>query len=352
MSSTSIPLGHHLAAILPSKGSSLETTHRLTPTPGPNDVLIEVKSLALNPIDYFQRDTGLFVNDIYPTIIGSDVAGTIISTGSSVPASIFKNGTHVAAFATLFWKGYDHLDYGAFQKYVLVPYTYVTPLPDKIGFNEGSLLPMAVQTALSGWYVLGIPRDTALTPADKRGMLVWGGASSVGSAAVQSAKLMGFTVYTTASTKHHDYMKELGASRVFDYKEKNVEDAIIEAAREDGLTFDMAYDAVGQLQSCLDIVNALKGEGTAKIASAPVVTERSPKLDGVKVTFVSTPSEEVARQEHLHYLFGFWLKEKLERGEFVPSPKTKVVGSGLECLNMGMDELKSGVSGVKLVIEI
>jgi D-arabinose 1-dehydrogenase-like Zn-dependent alcohol dehydrogenase len=200
--------------------------------------------------------------------------------------------------------------------------------------------------------VLGIPRDTAFTSADKRGMLVWGGASSVGSAALQSAKSMGFTVYTTASPKHHSYMKELGASRVFDYKEDNIEQTIIEAAREDGLTFQMAYDAVGQLQSCLDIVSALKGETLGKIASASVVTEKSPKMEGVEVMFVSPPEEVAAREEHFQYVFATWLKEKLEREEFVPSPKVKVVGKGLECLNKGLDELKGGVSGVKLVIEI
>jgi NADPH:quinone reductase-like Zn-dependent oxidoreductase len=83
MSSTPVPSGHHLAAIVPSMGVPLEIIQRPTPTPGPNDVLIEVHSLALNPVDYFQRDSGFFINGNYPTFIGSDVAGTIISTGSS-----------------------------------------------------------------------------------------------------------------------------------------------------------------------------------------------------------------------------------------------------------------------------
>ena len=56
-------------------------------------------------------------------------------------------------------------------------------------------------------------REAAYVAADKKEMLIWGGASSTGSAAVHVAKLMGFTVYTTASEKHHEYLKGLGASK-------------------------------------------------------------------------------------------------------------------------------------------
>ena len=61
---------------------------------------------------------------------------------------------------------------------------------------------------------------------------------------VQSARLLGFTVYATASAKHHDYIKSLGASRVFDYRDSNVEGAIVQAAKEEGLIFQHGYDAV------------------------------------------------------------------------------------------------------------
>lgn len=51
------------------------------------------------------------------------------------------------------------------------------------------------------------------------------------------------------------------------------------------------------------------------------------------------------RTEHFHFVFNVWLKEKLEKGEFVPSPKIQVVEGGLEGANKGLDELKKGVSG-------
>ena len=76
---TSTPSGQHLATILPSKGSALEVTCRPTPHPGPNDLLIEVQSIALNPVDWYQRDWGLAIAS-YPAVLGSDIAGTVVST--------------------------------------------------------------------------------------------------------------------------------------------------------------------------------------------------------------------------------------------------------------------------------
>ena len=173
----------------------------------------------------------------------------------------------------------------------------------------------------------------------------------MGSAAVQITKLMGFSVYTTASEKHHGYLKGLGASRVFGYKDEHVVESIVSAAKEDGLTVQIAYDAVGQLKECLEILQQLKGEGTAKVASAVPLSENSPKVEGVEVKFVASPVDVKERTEFFRFVFGVWLKEKLEKGEFVPSPKVRVVEGGLEAANKALDEWRKGVSGVKLVLE-
>ena len=296
------------------------------------------------------RDLG-FVVASYPAVVGSDIAGIVVSSGSSVPSDAPKPGTRVAAFApSFFMKGAP--DYGAFQTHVLVPAVNAVPLPQGMSFNESSLLPMAVVTTWAGLYGIGVPRNTAYTEADKQGILVWGGASSVGSAVVQVAKLMGFTVYATASEKHHDYLKGLGASRVFDYKNEHVVASIVNAAKEDGLTVQIAYDAAGQLRECLDILKKLNGAGKAKVASAVPLSENSPKEEGVEVTFVASPVEAKDRTEFFHFVFWVWLKEKLEKGEFVPSPKIQVVEGGLEAANKGLDEWRKGVSGVKLVLEV
>ncbi|KAL9128813.1 MAG: hypothetical protein Q9217_002594 [Psora testacea] len=347
---TPTPSDQHLAAILPSKGSALEVTHRLTPVPGPNELLVEVKSIALNPIDWHQRDHGFAIAS-YPAVVGSDIAGTVIAAGPSVPSDAPQPGTRVSAFAPCFFvRGAP--DYGALQTRVLVPAVNAVPLPQAMSFNEASLFPMAVTTAWSGWYSIGVPRDTAYTAGDKKGMLVWGGASSIGSAAVQLAKLMGFTVYATASDKHHEYLKGLGASKLFDYRGEDVVGSIVKAAKEDGVTVQMGFDAVGQLEPCMEILKELKGDETAKLASAILLSEDRPRAEGVEVRFVAAPEDEEERMEFFHFVFRVWLKEKLAKGEFVPSPKIQVVEGGLPAAQKGLDELKNGVSGVKLVLEV
>ncbi len=233
-----------------------------------------------------------------------------------------------------------------------MPAANAVALPDKVSFNEGSVLPVAVVTAWSGWYSIGLARETAYTAQDKKGMLVWGGASSVGSAAIQIAKTMGFRVYATASEKHHEYLKGLGASKVFDYRSENVVERIVQAAKADGVTIQSGLDAAAQLKPCLEILKECKGTGTAKLASARPVPEDAPEVEGVEAKFIMAPSSDEGRTEHFHFVFGVWLKEKLERGEFVPSPRIRVVGGGLESVNKGLDELRGGVSGVKLVVEV
>jgi NADPH:quinone reductase-like Zn-dependent oxidoreductase len=137
---TSTPSGQHLAAISPSKGSTLEVTNRPTPTPGPNKLLIEVKSIALNPIDFYQRDYGFPPITHYPAVLGSDIAGTVISAGSSVASDAPQPGTRVAAFAPCFFVQ-GSPDYAALQTRVLVPAVNAVPLPPGMSFNKAALLP-------------------------------------------------------------------------------------------------------------------------------------------------------------------------------------------------------------------
>ncbi|KAI4163277.1 MAG: hypothetical protein LQ342_003012 [Letrouitia transgressa] len=350
ISRTSVPPGHHLAAVLNAKDTPLELTHRCTPTPGPDELLIDVKSVALNPVDHVMRDTGMLVS-AYPTVLGSDVAGTVLSAGSSVGPAAPKPGTRVAAFASAFYfKGAP--DYGGLQTRVVIPAYSAVTLPQRTSFNKGSLLPMAVLTAFSGFNSIGVPLDTVYTAVDRPGLLVWGGASSVGSAVVQVARTMGFRVYATASLRHSEYLQSLGATRVFDYKDTDVEGKIVSAVKEDGATLRTGYLAAGPVQPCVDILKELKGDATAKLASAPPMFDGPPKVEGVETTFVQPPSDPKERGEHMHFIFNVWLREKLESGEFVPSPGIQSIDGGLESADKALNELKKGVSGVKLVLEL
>lgn len=309
-----------------------------------------MKAIALNPVDWYQRHIGVTVES-YPAIIGSDVAGIVAAVGSDVAADAPQPGTRVAAFApSYFAKGAP--DYGAFQERVLVPASYVVPIPNTLNFNEASMLPLGVLTAWAGFFQAGIALETKYVSEDRQEVLIWGGSSSVGSSAIQIAKSLGFYVYVTASEKHHGYLKTLGADKLFEYKSPDVVENIVKAAKEDQVTIQVGYDAVGQLKECQEILQKTKAEGPARLASAVPLTEDSPKAEGVIVKFVEAEDDAEKTNELIHFVYRVWLKERLEKGEYTPSPKMQIVEGGLEAMEKGLDEWKKGVSAVKIVIEV
>ncbi|KAI9726274.1 MAG: hypothetical protein M1828_001547 [Chrysothrix sp. TS-e1954] len=339
----------HQAAILPSKGAAFSIEPRVTPTPGPNDLLILVKNIALNPVDHAQRAFGFFVEH-YPAVLGSDIAGTVISAGSSAP-SAFKPGTRVAAFAPAFYtRGMP--DYGAFQDKTLVPAANAVILPEHVSFAEGALLPMAVLTTWSGLYSIGLPRDDVLAAAGGKGMIVWGGSSSVGSTVVQTAKILGFTVYAAASEKQHAYVQQLGADRTFEYKQPDVVDQIVKAAKNDGVAINIGYDAVGQWKYSMEVVRQAKSVAQGRVVSAPPLDDDVPKMEDVDVKFVLAPEPADVQAGHFSFVFNEWLQENLASKKLVPSPKVRIYPGGLPKIMDGLAELKAGVSGEKLVLEV
>lgn len=386
----------HLAAVSPGKGQSFELQSRFTPKPGPGEVLIAVKSVALNPADYHMRDKGLFI-PAYPTVIGFDISGLVLEVGVNVPSGAadqndlalsFQPGvTRVAAYAAAFWKSFDS-DYGAFQERCLVPWQHCVPLPNEnISWNHAATLPVAVAVTLSVWDTLQIPRTggapisapTATSASTgintdegaqnvsqqrKEALLVWGASSSVGTMGVQGAQLLRedrstcfAAVYATAGSANHDYVRSLGADRVFDYNDPQVVQAIISAALEDGLVIRRCFLATGQLPPCQAVLKAFLGENEdgqkkARIGSAPIVPPGANVVDGIETIFVQPSMEEGERLKQFQYWMGTWLREQLTQGNIRPSPEPRIAGKGLGSIDTALDRLVQGVSCTKLVVEI
>lgn len=343
--------GKHQAAVLSAAGSQISITDRATPSPGPDEILIETKAVAFNPVDYYQRDLGRPATLVYPAVLGSDIAGIVAKVGSNVSDGP-SVGSRVLALATSYY--HDGLaDYGAAQKYTLTGFECVTPLPDAISFEEGAMLPLAALTALSAYTTLGISLDTKYTAEDRQGFLVWGGSSSVGSLAVQTAKALGFTVYATAGPKNLEYVRKLGADAVFDYKSADVVSQITRKAKEDGIHLRTAHVIVNDsLQQTLDVLKQTKGDGPAKVAHAPLLPPDAPALEGTEIKFTFPPTDPDARNSHVDQCFRIWLNDALRSGVVVPSPRLQIVSGGLEGVNDALDMLRAGVSCTKLVISI
>ncbi|KIL93988.1 hypothetical protein FAVG1_02550 [Fusarium avenaceum] len=368
----------HLAAVLPGEGQPFEIQTRPTPKPGPNELLIAVKSVAINPADALMREHGLFISE-FPTVIGFDMSGLVLEVGENVPSDVdgtticFEPGvTRVAAYSASAWRGCDP-DYGPFQEKCLVPWQHVAPLPDHMSWNQAATLPVSVQVPLSAWDAMGVPRmggNSASDHADQshgtskkeEALLVWGASSSIGTMGVQTARLMCrdpsypfAAVYATAGSANHEYIRSLGADRVFDYKDPSVVESIISAAKADGLAIRHCFLATGQLALCQAVLKAFGEQGTksTKIGSAVPIPQDAEILDGVEVIFVKpSMANEEERLEQFRYWIGTWLRENLTRGTVKPSPEPSVVGKGLEYINAGLDQLAQGVSCRKLVIEI
>ncbi|KAI0123438.1 chaperonin 10-like protein [Xylariales sp. AK1849] len=370
----------HLAAVSLVKGQPFELQTRPTPKPGPDELLIAVKSVALNPADTHMRDQGLFI-PTYPTVIGFDISGLVLEAGDNVPTGAPDDGpgpcfqpgiTRVAAYAASVWRSCDP-NYGAFQERCLVPWQHAVPLPDKdMSWNHAATLPVAVEVPLNAWDAMGIPRvgeATASAPfsagstgTDTNGrkqktnmekreaLLIWGAVSSVGTMGVQTARLLRedpdssfAAVYATAGS----------ANKLF-------VDAIVSAAKDDGLVIRRCFLATGQPAPCQAVLKTFLGGDqeeektkTAKIGSAPVVPADAEVVHGVETIFVVPSTVEGERLQQFQYWIGTWLRENLAKGTTIrPSPEPKVVGKGLGAINAGLDMLLRRVSCTKLVVEV
>ncbi|KAL5341412.1 GroES-like protein [Aspergillus crustosus] len=369
----------HLAAVTPGQGQPFEVHPRPTPAPGPGELLIAIKSIALNPADTIMRATGLFIQT-YPTVIGFDLAGLVLKVGANVPDDFQAGRTRIAAYAASAWRACN-LDYGAFQEYCLVPWQHALRLPEEgisLSWNEAATLPVAGQVPLSAWDALGIPRvhleyttavfssSSPLSPVSmskQEVLLIWGASSSVGTMGVQAARILRDdpnscfgAVYATAGAANQEYVASLGADRVFDYNESHVVESIVSAAKEDGLVIRHCFLAMGELAACQAVLKPFVEQSQSqspksKIGSAPPVPSDAEEVHGIETIFVMPSSDEEKRLAQFQYWMGT-LTEYLAKGVIRPSPELKVVGRGLGAINEGLDMLSRGVSCTKLVVEV
>jgi NADPH:quinone reductase-like Zn-dependent oxidoreductase len=97
--------------------------------------------------------------------------------------------------------------HGGFQLYTVAHEITVSPIPDSLPYENGVVLPLAISTAAAGLYqkdFLALPYPTVNTKPSGKTILIWGGASSVGSTAIQLAVSSGLEVVSTASKSAYD----------------------------------------------------------------------------------------------------------------------------------------------------
>jgi len=230
----------HNAVYLDEAGKPFRVGQIDTLSPAKGEVLIRNKAIAINPVDWKIQDIGFFISS-WPAVLGEDLAGEIVEVGSDVTR--FKTGQRVLAHAQFLMN--KTLQHGSFQELVLIPEAAVTAIPDDMKFEDAAVLPLAISTAAAGLYQTKkegcLELDPPSTNPKKSGktILVWGGSSSVGTAAIQLAVASGLDVATTCSKRNFEMVEKLGA-KAFDYNSLSVVGDLV-AELQKG-TFVGAYD--------------------------------------------------------------------------------------------------------------
>ena len=110
-------------------------------------------------------------------------------------------------------------------------------------------------------------------------ILIWGGASSVGQYAIQLLSYYGYrNIWTTASTKHHETMRALGAMQVFDYRSPSVTGDILEScspARTGEPSIPLILDCIGSLKGTVEPITKIAQSGTKVAVLLPIIVKDS-----------------------------------------------------------------------------
>ena len=224
------------------------------PAFGLDEVLVGVKACALNHLDIWIRQ-GVYKNKIavpMPHILGADVAGIILDVGKAVkhlkkgqrvllaPGQLSANDPFALESKDSFSSDFQILglqSQGGYAEKVAVHSHFVIPISDRLSFEEWASLPL---TSLTAYHML----VTRVGLKAGETILIQAAGSGVGSAAIQVAKFLGATVFTTVGDyKKVARAKKLGADEVILYKTKDFSEEVKKLTGGRGV--DVVFDHIG-----------------------------------------------------------------------------------------------------------
>ena len=172
----------------------LQYEEMAVPQPKTGEILIKVEAASLNRADLSLRKGAYRISpDQLPVVPGRELAGTVEKLGDGVRE--FSVGDRVVAYPSL----------GGYAEYAIAKATEVRPIPRGLTTREAAAIPT---TFLTAWF--GLKTDGSLKPGEW--LLVQGGSSGVGTAAIQIAKRWNAKlIATTGSEEKARRLRELGA---------------------------------------------------------------------------------------------------------------------------------------------
>ena len=245
--------------------------------PREDQILVKVRACALNHLDLWIRKGLPGVK--LPHINGSDIAGDVAEVGSYVES--VKRGTRVllapmmfcnhceqcTAGQQSFCRQFSVLGYGSDggnAEYIAVPEVNVIPIPESLSYDQAASVPLVFLTA---WHML----VTRAHIKAGQTVLVLGGGSGVGSAAIQICKMLGATVIATAGDEPKlEKSRELGADHTVNHYKQKIAEEVRRVTSKAGV--DIVFEHVGAA-TWEDSVRSLRPGGTLVTCGATTGTE-------------------------------------------------------------------------------
>ncbi|KAJ5950402.1 uncharacterized protein N7479_008815 [Penicillium vulpinum] len=324
------------------------------PTITDGEILVQVRSIALNPIDFKNID---FLSP-NKSVIGCDYAGEVVEVGKN-KANSWKIGDRVAGFV----HGGQYPDVGSFAEYLKVDAELAWKIPHGVTNSEATTYGIPAVTAMLALARLGIPWDDVITgsktkSAENLQILIYSGASNVGLFTIQLAKRAGLHVVVTASPRSFDLVKRYGADSVFDYQAPAVISEISKAYPD----ITKAVDCFSEGNSSHFCAQVLK-----KGRVITLLDQGKPKKSDIEYEFLMVftafglefsllaplgPAFPIVPNDH-NLLRQFYADLGQLCHDVVRPPPITTIKGGFDGILNGLDKLRKGeVRGTKLVIDI
>lgn len=217
---------YHIQA--PCGPNALALLETPTPQPRQGELLMRIEAFGINRPDILQRE-GKYPLPLPPNaspLPGLEAAGEIVAFGEKTTHKPFKIGDKICAL----------LNGGGYARYCAIPVGQCLPIPTGLDMVEAASLPETFFTAWSNLVTTGKLQEGET-------VLIHGGSSGVGVAAIQIAKALGATVFATAGTEEKCALCEsLGASAI-NYRTEAFQHRILKATHNKGV--DLIIDMVG-----------------------------------------------------------------------------------------------------------
>jgi len=293
------------------------------PQPQPHEVLIKVHYAALNRADLFQKAGSYPPPEGGTPILGLECSGEIVAVGSAIaeeyaspgkarrealgeaqrwgqsPLPLLKQGDHVAAL----------LEGGGYAEYVACAASQMLPIPSNWDLREAAALPEALFTV---WLALFHTAD--VQPGEV--VLIHGGASGIGSTAIQMLTAFGAKVIITAgSDEKAEFCRQLGATLAINYRTQDFA-AIIAEQYPQGVNIILDFIGADYYQKNLKLLApygrivslAFLTGAKAEVNMAPLLLKQA-SWHGLTLRSRSIAQKAVLAQEIRQHCWQ-WLEER------------------------------------------